>query len=138
VTDVSAITVWLGVIAVASVLQVVLMLGGVVAGAIAYRRTVQRMDSLQRDVVDPVLQRVNTVLDDFHDVAGRVQAADEQLRDAVTRTTRGVGQATAVIGSRFWPVVGVARAIWAALNTIRDRHPRGRATPRGPRMIRPV
>jgi len=138
VTDSSAITVWLAVIGIASALQVLLVLGAIVAGVIAYRRTTRAVDDLRREALDPVLQRVNTVLDDFHDVAGRVQAADDQVRSAVTQTARGVGHAAAVVGARFWPVVGVARGAWAAFNALRDRYRPGPVGARGPRAIRPI
>ena len=135
VADTNAITVWLGVIGVASVLQVVLLMGAVVAGAVAYRRASEALELLRRQTLDPVVQRVNMVLEDFHDVAGRVQTADDQVRSAVARTAGRVGLATSVVGAKFWPILGVARGIWAAVDSIRGQAG-GRRTPppasRGP------
>jgi len=128
----------LAVIGVASIVQVTLVLGAIVAGVLAYRRATRATDDLRRDVLDPLVQRVNTVLADFHDVAGRVQAADDQVRDAMTRTARGVGHASAAVATKVWPVLGLARGVWAAVNALRDRRPGGPVTHRGPRPVRPL
>jgi hypothetical protein len=135
VADTNAITVWLAVIGVASVLQVALLIGAVVAGVVAYRRASNALDLLRQQTLDPLVQRVNTVLEDVHDVAGRVQTADDQVRGAVSRTAGRVGLATSLVGARFWPILGVARGIWAAVESLRGRSG-GRPTPppasRGP------
>lgn len=115
------ITVWLAIIAVASALQVLLLVGAAIAGAMAYRRAADSAGQLRRETLDPVIRRLNAVLDDLHEVAGRVQSADDQVRDAVSRTAGRVGQAAAVVGARFWPVFGVARGLRAALGAVRRR-----------------
>ena len=109
-------TVWLAVIAIASVLQVLLLAGAAVAAAVGYRRAAESLTSLRQQTLAPVVQRVNTVLDDVHQVAGRVQQADEQVRDAAGR----VGQAAVAVGTRFWPVLGIARAVRAAVTSRRS------------------
>jgi len=138
VTDTGAITLWLGVIGVASALQVVIVMGMAVAGVIAYRRATQALEIVRRQTLDPVVERVTTVLDDVHDVAGRVQAVDDQVRDAMSRTAGRVGQATSLVGAKFWPVLGVARGIWAAVDAIRGRAGSHRAAARGPRAVWPA
>ena len=82
-TDAGGITVWLAVIGIASVLQVLLLIGAGVAAAVAYRRASRAIDLVRQETLTPVVQRVNIVLDDLHDVAGRVQAVDDQVREAL-------------------------------------------------------
>jgi hypothetical protein len=119
VIEAREITVWLGIIAVASALQVLLLTGAAVAGAMAYRRATDSADRLRREALDPVVRRLNAVLDDLHEVAGRVQSADDQVRDVVSRTTDRVGQAASIVGARLWPVLGIARGLRAALGAVR-------------------
>lgn len=138
VTDTGAITVWLAVIAVASVVQVALLISAAVAGLIAYRRASAAVELLRRQTLDPVVQRVNTVLEDFHDVAGRVRAVDDQVRDAMSRTAGRVGQATSLVGTKVWPVLGLARGLWAAVDALRGRRGSHPPAPRGPRAVRPA
>ncbi len=134
VTDTAGITLWLAVIGLASLLQVKILIGAAVAGLVAYRRATQGLGELRRQTLEPVVRRVTTVLDDVHEVAGRVQAVDDRVRDAMSRTAGRVGQASTIVGTKFWPVLGVARGIWAAVDALR-RH-RARA-PR-PQPVRPL
>ncbi len=119
VTDPAGITVWLAVIAIASVLQVLILIAVSVAAFVAYRRAGQALLLMQRQTLNPVVHRVNVVLDDLHDVAGRVQAIDEQVRESMSRTAGTVGEAASAVGSRFWPVIGLARAVRAAMGAVR-------------------
>jgi hypothetical protein len=116
VTDSGGITVWLAVIGVASVLQVLLLIGAGVAAAVAYRRASQALELVRVQTLNPAIQRLNIVLDDLHDVAGRVQAVDEQVRGAMSRTAGTVGHAATRVGTRLWPVLGVVRSIRAAMS----------------------
>lgn len=116
VTDAGAITVWLAVIGIASVLQVLLLIGAGVAAAVAYRRASRAIDLVRQQTLNPVVQRVNIVLEDLHDVAGRVRAVDDQVRETMSRTVGTVGHAASVVGGKFWPVLGLARAIRAAIS----------------------
>jgi hypothetical protein len=138
VTDPNAITVWLALIAVASLLQVALLFGTAIAGLVVYRRASLALDALQRQTLDPVVQRVTTVLEDVHDVAGRVRAADDQVRGAMSRTAGRMGKATWILGAKLWPVVGVARGLWAVVDALNDRHSTRPTPPRGPRAVRPA
>lgn len=116
VTDAGGITVWLAVIGIASVLQVLLLISAGVAAAVAYRRASRALERVQVQTLNPVVQRVNIVLEDLHDVAGRVQAVDEQVRGAMSRTAGTVGHAATFVGGKFWPILGLARAVRAALS----------------------
>ena len=116
VTDAGGITVWLAVIGVASVLQVLLLIGAGVAAAVVYRRASRALELVRVQTLNPAIQRLNIVLDDLHDVAGRVQAVDEQVRGAMSRTAGTVGHAATVMGTKFWPVLGVMKSIRTALS----------------------
>ena len=136
--DTNAITVWLAVIAVASLLQVTLLIGAAIAGWIAYRRATDALNTLHRQMLEPVVQRVTTALEDVHDVAGRVRAADDQLRAGLSKTANRAGQAAWLVGAKVWPVLGVARGVWAAVESLRHRQGPQPAPPRGPRAVRPA
>jgi hypothetical protein len=116
VTEAPEITVWLAVIGIASILQVLLLIGAGVAAAVAYQRASRAIDAVREQTLNPAVQRLNVVLEDLHDVAGRVQAVDEQVRGAMSRTAGTVEHAATVVGGKFWPVLGLARAIRAAIS----------------------
>lgn len=116
VTDANEITVWLAVIGIASVVQVLLLISAGVVAAVAFRRASRAVERVRVETLEPVVQRVSVVLDDLHDVAGRVQAVDAQVREAMSRTTGTVGNAASLVSGKFWPVLGLARAVRAAFS----------------------
>jgi hypothetical protein len=126
-TDLGSVPVWLGIIAVALVIQTVVML---VAGMVAWRavaRSMAALDTLQRDEIRPLLARVDAVLDDTRRVIGRVEAVDADVRDTVARTSARARQAAARVKHGFWPAVGIGRGAWAVVAAFMGRPPRLRA-----------
>ncbi len=141
--DTSAITLWLAIIAVASLVQVAMIAGAALGALIIYRRTTLAIELLRQEQLQPLVQRLNTVLDDLHDVAGRVKSADDQMRDVVSRTADRVGHATALVGAalaggKFLPLLGVLRGVWAVIGSVRNRfggrQPRVASRPRPSRL----
>lgn len=113
--DLGTTNFWLTLIAIASLGQFVLLIG---MGLVAYRawRTMsQRLDDFQRLQLDPVMGRVNAVLDDAREVIDRVRRADDGVRRALDRTGAAVQWAAWAARSRAWPVVGIIRGVRAAL-----------------------
>jgi hypothetical protein len=123
-TDLGSVPVWLGVIAVALVIQtVVLVAAGIVAWRLAARSTAA-LDALQREEIRPLLARVDAVLDDTRRVIGRVEAVDADVRAAVDRTSARARQAAARVKHGFWPAVGIGRGAWAVITAFTRRPPR--------------
>jgi hypothetical protein len=106
----------MAVIGVASMLQVLLLIAAGVAAAVAYRRASRALELARVQTLTPVVQRLNVVLEDLHDVAARVQAVDEQVRGTMARTAGTVGHAATLVGGKLWPVLGVVRSIRAAMS----------------------
>ena len=69
---------WLAVLAVAVVVQTLLMIGGAVAGFIALRRSTAAVDRLEQQYLVPLTSRVHAVTDDVQDcLLYTSDAADE-------------------------------------------------------------
>jgi hypothetical protein len=122
-TDLGSVPVWLGVIAVALVIQTVVML---VAGLVAWRtlaRSAAALDALQRDEIRPLLVRVDAVLDDTRRVIGRVEAVDADVRATIARSAARARHAAARVKHGFWPAVGIGRGAWAVVTAFTRRPP---------------
>ena len=116
--DAGAISGWLTVIAIASVVQTLAIVALAVAAGVAARRLDRRSDRLERDVIEPAAARAQVVMHKVEALVDRVHEIDERVSGTLSRTGSTVGLATAVVGRRFWPVVGLvqaARAGFAAL-----------------------
>jgi hypothetical protein len=120
--DDPAVRVWLAIIGVASVVQVVMLAIAAVVMVRIYRRTSDALAGLQREV-GPLVARVNTSLDELHEVLARIKDADAQVRRSLARTTERAGLAVSRLRSGVGPLVGIGRGVLAALATFRRRQP---------------
>jgi hypothetical protein len=123
VADPSHLSLWLGIIAIATSLQVLMLIGAGIIGLRLYRQASGAIELFQREQLTPIVTRVNTALDDVHEVMGRVKTADENVRRVIERTGERAGQAATRVRAGFWPVVGLGRGVWAAMQAFsRRRH----------------
>jgi hypothetical protein len=129
---------WLAVLAVAVVVQTLLMIGGAVAGFIALRRSTAAVDRLEQQYLVPLTSRVHAVTDDVQEVITRVRRADDAVRAQIGRLDGLAHVAGHAIGARVWPVVGLSRAVLAAARSISSRSSTDTATPSAttPRVAR--
>jgi hypothetical protein len=120
----------LGIIAAASVLEALLLIGAGVAGFIAYRRVMAVMavvSVLEANHVAPVMARVNGILDDVKGVTAKVREETERVDEAI-RTTMDRVDDTAErvrwnVRAKTSRVVGFLRGLRVALEQILTTHP---------------
>ena len=106
---------WLTVIAIASIVQMLLF---AIAGAViylAYRRATRQIEAFQRLHLQPVVEKLNTVLDETREVLDRVKTADDTVRRVIDRTADTVQRVAWAARSRMWPVLGLFRGVRAAV-----------------------
>jgi len=120
--DTTAITIWLGIIAVATLVQATVV---VIGGLIVIRRLARAeavLDDLAREV-RPIVGRVTAALDDLADLSARVRRADAQITATIDKVSSGVDHARTALVTRFWPAVGLARGLAALVRGVRSRRP---------------
>jgi len=76
----------LGIMAVVSVLEALLVIGMGIAGWMVYRRVMALVDGLEERQIAPLMLRVNAVLDDVKGVTAKVKEETERVDQAI-RTT---------------------------------------------------
>ena len=83
----------LGIMAAASVLEALVIIGAGIAGFVVYRRVTALVDQglvlasgLEARQVAPVMMRVNAILDDVKDVTATVKSETERVDQAINTT----------------------------------------------------
>jgi hypothetical protein len=116
--DLATANVWLAVIAIASVVQLLIVVAMLVGAWRFYHRIEATVDRITREHIAPVSARAHQVIDDVEDVMARVRSLDDGMRKTWSRVGDGVSLATSAVRGRFWPVVGIMRGLKAGLATL--------------------
>jgi len=130
---------WLAVLTTISVIEFALLVVIAIVGFRWYRRAAAAVDRLETEYIVPITAKLNTAVAQVHDVTTRVQRADERVR-AVAERVSEVGSRVVTVAQHAWPVVGVWRAVGAAVGALmRDSYGRKTKTAhRPPQIIAPV
>ncbi len=119
--ELGGIRVWIAIIAVASVVQVLMLIGAAVVAAVAYKRATDALEVLRRTQIDPLMTRAHAALDEVHVVLDRAKAAEVDVRQTIQRTTERVKGTANRMVSTVWPVVGLGRGVWAVFAALSGR-----------------
>lgn len=119
--DLETMTGWIAIIAIASAVQTLLLLGAAVAGWIAWRRTMASIDQIEARHIAPISARVAAVVDDVQDVTARLRRADDVMKHKWQEVGGAARFAKDVLAERMWPAVGVVRAVSAGLGAFSRR-----------------
>lgn len=128
-TDLDAITRWVALLAIASAVQTLLLTGAVVAGVVAWRRSMRALTQLERTHLAPIGAHVAAVVDDLQDITARVRHVDAAVRGRIEDWGGIARVARDAVVVRTWPLLGAARAVAAGLRVIAGSRP-GPALPR--------
>jgi hypothetical protein len=131
-TELDTLTNWVAVLAVAGAVQTLLLLGGVVAGFIAWRRAMASIEAIEQRHIAPISARVSAVVDDIQDVTQRIRHADDAMKHKLEEVGGAARVARDVLADRVWPAVGVVRAVAAGLKAL------SRPVPTASRAERPL
>lgn len=116
--DVSDVTMWLAVLAIATVLQTCLLLVVAVVSWRAGRQLRDAIDRVEREQVVPLVARMNDAVDDWRDVASRARALDDGVRGTVAGAAGRARDAADVVMQRAWPAYAIGRAAYAVVSSL--------------------
>jgi hypothetical protein len=126
--DLGTTNTFLGIMAVVSVLEALLLIGVGVGGFMMYRRLMQLVADLESRQIAPLREKVDGILGDVKAVTARVSQQTERVNHAISGTMDRVDEtAHRVKGSmhdRVNQVVGVARGIRAVVASFTGSHTR--------------
>jgi hypothetical protein len=129
-TDLSTTNLMLGIMAIVSVLEALVVVGVGVCGWIAYRRVTDLVNGLELRHVVPLRTKVDAILEDVKGVTQKVKAETERVDDAIRTTIDRVDDtADRVKGNvriKTSRIVGFIRGLRAAIEAFlnsRDQPP---------------
>jgi hypothetical protein len=114
--DLQGLNVWLGIIAIVSLLEFLMIVTGLIVAYRLYRKVSDTLTEIRTHTIAPLAARVDAVAAEVHDVVTRVQRADDAVRGALARVSEGASKA-AVVVQRGWPILAGWKAISAAVRT---------------------
>jgi hypothetical protein len=120
----------LGIMAAASVLEVLMMIGMGVAGFMAYRKVMGLVAGIETRQVSPAMARVNAILDDVKTVTAKVKEETERVDHAIHTTMNRIDHTAhrmrSNVRAKTSAVVGLVRGLRVAiewmLRTRRQAH----------------
>jgi hypothetical protein len=118
-TDLSTTNLLLGIMAVASALQVLMLIGAAIFAYVGYRRVTQVVADLEARQLAPLREKIDRILADVHEVTARVSHQTERVDHAITGTMDRVDETAERVRSslrdKVAQAVGVVRGVRAII-----------------------
>ena len=113
---------FLGIMAVVSVLEALVIIWAGIGGFLVYRRVTQLMTDLEARQIAPVRERVDAILADVKAVTARVSEQTERVDHAIHGTMDRVDETAHrvkdSVQEKVSSVVGIVRGIRAAIMSV--------------------
>jgi hypothetical protein len=120
---------FLGILAVVSLLQALVIIGIAVVGYRLYSRAMQTVTSIEERQIAPLVARAQTlmsavdgILDDVKGLTGRVRGRTERvdaaIDDTIHRVDETAGRVRASVSSRIHGLMGMAQGVAAVVQSL--------------------
>jgi hypothetical protein len=120
--DLHTTNVLLGVMAVASVLEALVLVGVAVCGFLEYRRLTRLVSDLQTRQLAPMREKLDAILADVQAVTARVSQQTERVDHAITGTMDRVDvtaeRVKSTVREKVAAAVGVVRGVRAIIMSV--------------------
>jgi hypothetical protein len=128
--DLQTTNVWLAVIAIACVIQTLVLLGAAFYVMQMMRRAQRVVDTVVAET-RPLVQRANVAVDELKDLIARTRKAEDSVTAMIDRTNDMLDRAGATVDrvktvalAKIWPAAGMARGLRSVASAIRERRRR--------------
>ena len=117
-SDLATTNMWLGILAVTSVVEFLVVVVMAVMSVVLYLRAKALIDRAESAYVAPMAAKINLVADEAREVVRSVQQVEERVRGMVDQVEDVAGRVGSV-AQHVWPVLGTWRAVSAAVSSLR-------------------
>jgi hypothetical protein len=126
--DLGTTNLLLGIMAVVSVLEALLLIGMGVGGFMLYRKVMTLVEGLEARQVAPAMARVNAILDDVKDVSAKVKEetvrVDHAIHNTIDRIDDTADRVRSNVRAKTSVLVGFVRGVRVAIEGfLRTRQP---------------
>lgn len=112
--------VWLGILAIVSLLELFALAAAAWFGFRLYRRAMSVVESIERNQIAPLRARVDGMLDEIQVMTARAKRAQESMSHALKHAAGTGTRMVDVARAKAWPIVGLVRGIKSAASAIFD------------------
>jgi hypothetical protein len=116
--ELAGINVWLGILALVSLAEFLMIVVAGVVGFRLYRRVSALVDRAESAYLAPLTQKANLIVDEAQQLVARAQRLEARARTMLGRAEEMAGRVGSV-AQHAWPVLGTWRAVAAALQSLR-------------------
>lgn len=112
----------LGIMAVASVLEALLLIGVGIGAMMAYRRVMNLVNGIEERQIAPAMARVNAILDNLRNVSATVkqetERVDHAIRATIDRVDDTADRMRSQVRQKTSRVVGLVRGTRVAIEAL--------------------
>lgn len=123
----------LGIMAVASVLEALLLIGVGIGAMMAYRRVMNLVNGIEERQIAPAMARVNAILDNLRNVSATVkqetERVDHAIRATIDRVDDTADRMRSQVRQKTSRVVGLVRGTRVALEALLEGNGHDTRTP---------
>lgn len=120
--DLGTTNMWLGIMAVVSLLEALLLVGVAVGGFLMYRRAMRLVNELETRQIAPLREKVDAILVDVKAVTASVNQQTQRVNHAISGTMERVdetaGRVSGSVRDKVSQAVGVARSVRAIIMSV--------------------
>lgn len=120
--DLGTTNMWLGIMAVVSLLEALLLIGVAVGGFLMYRRAMRLANELETRQIAPLREKVDAILVDVKAVTASVNQQTQRVNHAISGTMERVdetaGRVSGSVRDKVSQAVGMARSARAIIMSV--------------------
>ena len=124
--DLGTTNTFLGIMAVVSILEALLLIGMGVGGFLMFRRVMQLINDLEARQIAPLREKVDGILGDVRTVTASISQQTARVNHAITGTMDRVDdtahRVSGTVSDSINQVVGVARGVLAVVSSLFSTH----------------
>ena len=112
--------VWLGILAIVSLLEFLMILAAGILAFKLYREAMSTIQTIERVHIAPLRTRVDLLLDQVEIMTDTVKHAQESVSDTLKHVTGAGTLVAGAVKAKAWPILGIIQGLKSAANAIRS------------------
>jgi methyl-accepting chemotaxis protein len=116
--DLTMTNVWLGILAIISLIQFLMVCAAGIFAYRMYQRAMTTLETVERVHIAPIRARVDAMLDEVQTVVNTVKHTHESVSDALRHVTDTGNAVADAVKSKAWPIVGIFQGLKSAAATV--------------------
>lgn len=120
--DLTMTNIWLGILAVISLLEFLMIAAAGLFAYKAYKQVMTAVEAVERVHIAPLRARVDAILDEVEVITGKVKHAQDSVSAAFhTAATAGTLFA-GTVKAKTWPILGIIKGVRMAATALLDKN----------------